>query len=308
MELRVLKYFLTAVQEGSITNAAKSLHLTQPTLSRQLIELEEELGVTLFKRGGRQLTLTDDGMLLKQRASELLSLAEKTKREFTEQKELVGGMISIGSVESTAMRLLPILLENFLKKYPRVQYDLYSGTGDDIKEKIDKGLIDVGFLTEPADIGEYEYYRLPMKDRWGVLMRKDDPLADRHFVTMDQIAGLPLILPWRDLLQKEIAGWGEGMKSPNVFATYHLLLSAVLMVERGMGYAICLDGAGAVRSDTDTCFVPLKPARVAGNLTIWRKNRIFNPATSLFIDFIKKESPSIQQSEKNKNTVDISLY
>lgn len=290
MELRVLKYFLTAVQEGSITSAAKSLHLTQPTLSRQLMELEAELGVTLFKRGGRQFTLTDDGLLLKQRAGELLSLAEKTKREFTEQKELVGGIIAIGSVESAAMRLLPVLLESFSKKYPRVQYDLYSGTGDDIKEKIDKGLIDVGFLTEPADIAEYDYFRLATKDLWGVLMRKDDPLAARRSVTMEQIAGLPLILPWRDLLQKEIASWGEGMKSPNVFATYHLLLGAVLMVERGMGYALCLDGAGAVRSGTATCFVPLKPARTVGNLAIWRKNRIFNPATSLFIEYIQNEN------------------
>lgn len=287
MEIRVLRYFLAVAQEGNISKAAELLHITQPTLSRQMMNLEEELGVILFQRGKQQILLTENGILFQQRAKEIVLLADKTQREFVTQKNKVSGVISIGCVESTAMKFLPELLEEFSRKYPMVQYDLYSGYGDDIKEKIDRGLLDIGILIEPVEISKYEYMHLPQSDRWGLFMKKDMPLAGKPSIRIQDMVGLPLIFPKRELLQTEVAKWVDDFDRLHIVATYNLLHSAVFMVERGMGYALCLDGASDTGVSADTCFVAFEPERRTRNLLIWKRNRGFNPATALFVEFVK---------------------
>lgn len=205
MDVRVLRYFLTVAKVGNITNAAEILHITQPTLSRQLMDLEEELGTSLFTRGKRQITLTDSGLLFQQRAKEIVSLLEKTERDLAEQKDLVGGVVSIGCVESTVSRALPELLEEFSNRHPKVQYELYSADGDDIREKLDRGNIDIGILLEPIEAAKYDYIRLPYQEQWGILMRRDDPLAQKTSIGIQDILTLPLILPRRTIVQNEIA-------------------------------------------------------------------------------------------------------
>ena len=197
MEFRALKYFLTVAQEENITKAAQILHVTQPTLSRQMMNLEEELGVALFQRGRYQTVLTEEGVIFRQRAQEIVSLVEKTGREFSDQKDEVAGVLSVGSAESKAMWMLPEFLEEFSRRYPRVQFDMCSGCSDDVRDKVDRGLLDVGILTEPYEIARYEHIRFPQKDRWGLLMRRDDALASREGIRMEEMRDLPLIVPKR---------------------------------------------------------------------------------------------------------------
>ncbi len=197
MEIRVLRYFLTVVREESITKAAEVLHITQPTLSRQLAQMEEEIGVRLFDRGTRKIRLTNEGLLLRRRAEEILQLVDKTEKELVEQEEQVEGKISIGCGEVASVQMLPDLIRNFHQKYPLVTFDLFTATADLVKEQMDKGLLDLGLLLEPIEMGKYEFIRLNMKERWVVLMPPDDPLAGKKYVKADELAELPLILPRR---------------------------------------------------------------------------------------------------------------
>ena len=196
MELRVLKYFLAVAREENITKAAALLHLTQPTLSRQLIQLEEELGVQLFHRSRYRIVLTDDGMLLRRRAQELVDLAEKTAREFR-QKDQPRGEISIGSGDLEGMRLLAGMLASYQKRYPEVTYQISSGNADHTKEQIEGGTLDLGLLLEPVDISKYDFIRMPVKERWGVLIHEDEPLARKEAVTPEDLADVPLLLTHR---------------------------------------------------------------------------------------------------------------
>lgn len=287
MDLRVLNYFLTIAKEGNITHAAELLHITQPTLSRQLRDLEDELGVSLFIRGNRQITLTDAGMLFQQRAEELVTLLEKTRRDLSEQRDLVGGTVSIGCVESSVSRVLPQVLTGFAQQHPMVQYDLFSANGDDIKEKLDRGEIDLGILLEPVEAAKYDYLRLPIYETWGIVARQEDPIAQQNTVTLEDVLHLPLILPRRTIVQDEITSWfGDAGNNLHVFATHNLLTNSLLLVEAGLGYPICVEGAYTIRPSAGLCFCPITPRRTAGHVLAWKKNRIFPSAISLFIDYI----------------------
>jgi len=288
MDIRVLRYFLTVAKEGNITKAAEVLHVTQPTLSRQLMELEEEMGVRLFNRGKRQITLTDSGILFQQRIKEIILLLDKTERDLSEKDDLVSGVVSIGCGETIASAMLPEIIANFSAQYPIVQYELYSADGDDIREKLDRGDIDIGILLEPIEAAKYDYIRLPYQEVWGILMRWDDPLAERDSVSVEDILDLPLIPPRRTIMQSEIANWfGVEIERLNIIASHNLLTNASLLVERGLGYAICVCGAYTIRSNDRTIFVPFAPERTTGHVLAWKKNRVFTTATSLFIDLIK---------------------
>lgn len=289
MELRVLRYFLTVAQEGNITKAAEILHITQPTLSRQLAQLEEELGIRLFIRGKKQITLTEEGFLLQMRAQEIVGLVDKTESEFTNCQAKVGGIVSIGCVESIGTLILPELLSSFARNYPNVKFDIYNGYGDDIKDKIDKGLVDIGFVLEPIETSKYSFIRLNQREVWGVLMRRDDILASKKFISLEDIKTFSLIIPRRSAVKNEIENWfSEVTDEINIFATYNLLSNVTLLVEKGLGYAVCLQGALSLRDNTETCFVPLIPERSTQSVLIWKKNYIFNSATSLFINMAKR--------------------
>lgn len=285
MELRVLNYFLTVAREENITRAAQLLHVTQPTLSRQLMQLEEELGVQLFHRGKHSVSLTEDGMLLRRRAQELVSLSEKTKLELQHKEEMPSGEISIGCGESKSMSLLSEKMVSFRQKYPLVQFSIYSAIADDIKERIEKGLLDMGLLVEPVDISKYEFIRLPVKERWGVLVREDSPLAQKDCVTPEDLLDVPLLMVQREQVKNELANWfGETYDQLEIAAVYNLIVNAAFMVERGLGVAICFD-LGAVFENLR--FIPLLPRMETGSVLVWKKNQMLSAAQTLFIQHVR---------------------
>lgn len=284
MELRVLRYFLAVAREGNMTKAADILHITQPTLSRQIIDLENELGTALFVRGKRSIALTDDGLLFYQRAQEIVELADKTEREFVERHDLINGVISIGCVETMGSRLLADLITEYHKKYPQVKFDLYNGYSDDIKDRIDKGLLDLGLLMVPVEISKYDFMRLDITDTWGVLVPSDDPIAKKETVALDEIIDKPLIVPKRSAVHSEVVNWfGISADRLNIVATHTLLSNTVLLVERGMGYALTLNGSLSICSSKKIKFIPLHPQRTTESVFVWKKHHLFNPASSLFI-------------------------
>lgn len=287
VELRTLRYFLAAAQEGNITRAADILHITQPTLSRQIMELERELGTTLMLRGKNGLTLTDDGLFFRQRAGEIVELADRLEQNFTERKSDVSGLIAIGASESVGSRLFARLIKRFSDKYPLIQFHLYNEMADNIRDRLEKGLVDVGLLLEPVDTSRYDFVRLSQKETWGILMRDDHPLAERKTIAPDEIAEYPLILPLRERVRNEILNWmRKEEKDLTIPLSYTLLSNAALMVEAGLGCAFCLDGALAIHSSPHLSFVPISPEHTTRSVLVWKKNQMFSPATALFIQEI----------------------
>lgn len=285
MELRILKYFLMVAREENITKAAQLLHITQPTLSRQLMQLEEELGVKLFHRSKHSIILTEEGMLLKRRAHELVSLSDKTVQELSHKDEVVSGEIAIGCGETKSMSSLSEQIVSFRTQYPLVQFNIYSANADDIKERIEKGILDMGLLCEPVDIGKYEFIRMPLKEKWGIIVPKDSPLAEKEYVTPEDLAGVPLMLSGRETVKNELANWfGEYYDQLHIAATYNLIVNAATMVKCNAGVALCFD-LGIVYEDL--CFVPLSPTLETGSVLVWKKNQSFSSTTTRFIKYIK---------------------
>ena len=287
MELRTLRYFLAAAQEENITRAADILHVTQPTLSRQIMDLEKELGTTLMLRGKNGLTLTDNGLLFRQRAEEIVELAARLEQVFVERNADVSGLIAIGASEAVGSRLFAKLIRQFSERYPLVQFHLYNEMADNIKDRLDKGLVDVGLLLEPVDTAKYDFVRLSQKETWGILMRDDHPLSHRESILPEEIAAYPLILPLRERVRAEILNWlKREEKDLYIPLSYTLLSNAALLVEEGLGCAFCLDGALAIHSSPHLRFIPIYPEHTTRSVLIWKKNHLFSPATSLFIQEI----------------------
>lgn len=288
MEIRVLRYFLTAAREQSITKAADVLHITQPTLSRQLAQMEDEIGVKLFDRGTRKITLTNEGILLRRRAEEILQLVDKTEKELTEQDEQVEGKITIGCGEIASVQLLPELFESFHKKYPLVTFDIYTATADNVTEQMDKGLIDVGLLLEPIDIEKYDFIRLDIKERWVVVMRPDSPLAEKEFITAKDLSELPLIMPRRLKVQSELASWfGDYYDSLNVLFTSNLNTNGAVMVNGGLAYSIVIEGAMSFWDQSKITYRPLYPSLTATSVLAWKRGQPFSLASTKFIEHVK---------------------
>ena len=291
MELRVLRYFLAVAREESISEAANFLHITQPTLSRQIMELEEELGTKLLNRGRRnqKITLTDEGMLLRRRAEEMIELADRTEVEFARRDELISGEIHIGAGETDAMRLLTRAAKTLHTLYPHIRYHLYSGNAEYVTEQLDRGLLDFGILVEPADVHKYDYIRLPATDIWGVLLRRDHPLAARDAIQPADLQNLPLIISRQTMVQNELAGWlGSSFDTLHVVATYNLLYNASLMVEEGLGCALCLDKIINTTGDSRLCFRPLAPKLTVGLDVVWKKHQVFPKAAELFLQKLRE--------------------
>lgn len=288
MEIRVLRYFLTVVREESITKASEVLHITQPTLSRQLSQMEEEVGVKLFNRGSRKITLTNEGILLRRRAEEILQLVDKTEKELIEQDEQIEGKISIGCGEIASVQLLPGLFQEFREKYPRISFDLFTATADTVKEQMDKGLIDVGLLLEPIDMEKYDFIRLDMKERWVALMKPDDPLAQKEAVTAKDLSSLPLILPRRMNVQSELASWfGDYYEKLNVVFTSNLSTNSAIMVNNGLAYSLVIEGAVPFWDQSKITYRPLSPSLTATSVLAWKRGQPFSAAVTKFIDYMK---------------------
>ena len=293
MEIRVLRYFLTIAREGSITNAANFLHVTQPTLSRQIRDLEEELGQKLFTRSSHHMTLTAEGMILRKRAEEIVSMVDKTEAEFNSMENVVSGDIYIGGGETDAMKLVAQIACELRMNYPGIHYHLYSGNSEDVTERLDKGLLDFGILIQPADISKYDYINIPAKDTWGVAMRRDSPLAVKEVIRKEDLLNVPLICS-RQVISGERRGnefvewFGEDFEKLDIVTTFNLVYNAAIMVEAGVGYAVTIDKIANTTGNSNLCFRPLEPRLDSGLDIIWKKYQVFSSAAELFLNKLRE--------------------
>lgn len=290
MDIRVLRYFLAIAREESISGAAQELHMTQPPLSRAMADLEEEIGKQLFIRGNRKITLTEDGLLLRKRAAEIIELVEKTENELSSTgQEHISGDIHIGGGETDAMRMVARVATELQRNYPDIKYHLHSGNADDVAERLDKGLLDFGIMIEPADIRKYDYMPLPAKDTWGVLMRKDSPLASLNVITPDDLQGIPLLTSRQSSVSNVLSGWMKrDSQQLHIVGTYNLIYNASLMVEEGLGSALTLDKLINTTGNSNLTFRSLSPALKVGLNMVWKKYPFFTKASEKFLQCLQE--------------------
>lgn len=289
MEIRELRYFLAVAKEQSISKAAEYLFIAQPSLSKQMQNLEKEIGAQLFIRGSRKITLTETGEFLKKRAEEILDLYNKTSAELHAPISEVSGDIYIGGGESYAVDTVAKAAKVLQSKHPNIKFHFFSGDTEEIMTRLDKGLIDFGILVEPADLTRYEYLRLPQKDTWGVLMRKDSPLAEKEFITPEDLHNVPLIRSKQTMAKNELFEWfKKDTDKLNIVATYNLLYNASLLVKEKLGYAIGLEKIINTTGDSELCFRPLKPKLETTLAVAWKKYQVFSKASEEFLSQLKK--------------------
>lgn len=290
MELRVLKYFLAVAREENITAAAEKLHITQPTLSKQLMDLENELGKKLFIRGKRKITLTEEGIFLRKRAGEIVELANKTEAEIKMQDDIVGGEIYIGGGETEAMHFIAGIIKKLNLKYPQIRFHMFSGNGEDVEERLDKGLIDFGVFVGLTDLKKYDYLKLKTFDTWGLLMRKDCHLAKKESVTPKDIDKIPLLCSRQALIQNELAGWlGYSFERLNIVGTYNLIFNASVMVDEGICCALAINGLINTTGDSNLCFRPLEPEIKADTIIAWKRHPAFSKSAEIFLKYLQDE-------------------
>lgn len=287
MELRVLQYFLAVAREQNISSAAESLHLSQPTLSTQLKALEQELGKQLLIRktkGSRKVLLTEEGMLLRKRAEEILELVRMTESEISLSNEVVAGDVYIGTGESDMIRIFAKAAKNIHKKHPDIHYHILSGNAAFVQDYLDRGLIDFGVVYSPVDPNVYSCVKVPVRDTWGVLMRKDSPLAEKDSIQPQDLQNEPLIISAQKTDAWPMSDWfGQDMSRLNVVATYNLVFNASLLVEEGLGYAVCFDKLINVSGNSSLCFRPLSPKMEAQASIIWKRYQVFSKAADCFL-------------------------
>lgn len=299
MELRVLQYFVAVAKEQNISSAAKSLHLSQPTLSRQLKDLENELGKQLMIRGSRNITLTEEGLLLRKRAEEILDLVGRTEKEITRSDETVSGDIYIGTGETDGVRQIAKTAKQLQSKYPNIHLHIVSGDALDVCERLDNGLFDFGILLGDMDKLKYHYLTLPTKDTWGVLMRRDSPLAQKESIVPEDLWDKPLILSRQSENKSGLYRWLQ--KEPSrlhTVATYNLIYNASLMVDEGMGYAFTLDKL-INTTESNLCFRPLKPQLMLEMNLVWKKSQVFSKAAELFLQALKDSLFSLSERSES---------
>lgn len=289
-----MRYFLTVAREGNITKAADVLHVTQPTLSRQLKDLEQELGKKLFIRSSHSIILTDEGMLLRNRAEEIVNMVDKLEAEFSSMEETIGGDIYIGGGETEAMKHIARVAKDVQVRYSNIRYHLYSGNEEDITERLDKGLLDFGILIQPADISKYNYLNIPAKDVWGVVMRRDSSLALKESIQAADLLNAPLICSRQAMKQtfskNEFSDWfGEDFHKLNIVTTYNLAYNAAIMVEEGIGYAITLYKIVNTSTNSNLCFRPLQPRLESGLNIVWKKHHVLSAAADAFLKELQGE-------------------
>ena len=283
MELRVLGYFLAVAREENFTRAAQQLHVTQPTLSRQIADLEEELGVKLFVRSNHNIILTEDGMILKRRAQEILSLADKTKRDFLQKDETLSGTVSIGSGEFRSTEYLARIIAGFRRKYPHVTYEIYSGNAQNIRDYIERGLLDIGLMSEPIDMRKYNFVNMPHREQWGVFVPEESPLAGKMNIRPEDLAGMSVVTATGDFNQSRIGKWlGEYKDRVEIAATANLPYNEAVLAKERIGVMLSIN---LNCSYENLCFIPLEPALEISTALGWKKEQVFSPATTAFIDF-----------------------
>ena len=303
MKIRVLHYFLAVAREGNMSAAAAALHVTQPTLSRQLAELEAELGVRLFVRRSHGVALTADGQRLRSRAEEILALLEKTRSEFAAHGKALAGDVHIGCGETREIRHLAAAMQQVQQAHPGVRFHIHSGNSDDVTARLDQGLLDFCVLIEPADLSKYDSMRLPGKDVWGVITPGDSALAALPHITRADLLGQPLIVSRqamrRGAAPNALAGWfGEDFERLHIAATYNLAYNAAVMARCGLGHVVGLDGLADTREGSGLCFRLLEPRLESWLSVVWKKSRLFSPAAEAFFHALRAELGGGDMSER----------
>ena len=287
MEIRVLRYFLEIAREENMTRAAQRLHVSQPALSKQMKDLEEELGRKLFRRGSASIHLTDEGMLLRKRAEDILAMVDKTAEEFANLDEVTGGEVYIGCAESFQIRYLAEIIKGFRERYPLLKYHILSGDTAQVTARLDRGLLDFAVIVEPPNLQKYNYIELPIADTWGVVMRKDHPLAEKSFVTVDDLSGLPLLSSPQSL-EADFPRWcGEKLDKLNIVGTVNLFYNGTVFVRTGDCLLLTFEHLADTGRDSELCFRPLEPALASKMYIIWKKYQVFTPIAELLLDEIK---------------------
>ncbi len=300
MDIRVLQYFVTIAREGNFSAAAEKLHMTQPPLSRMIKDLEDELGKKLLIRGNRKITLTDEGIILRKRAEEMIEFMEKTKSEISSLNKDISGDIYIGGAETDGIRFIAKIIKKLCTEYPNIHYHFFSGHAEEITDKLDNGLFDFGIFIEPADMRNYDFIKLPVTDVWGLLMRKDDPLAEKETIKPSDLKKLPLIISNQAMVENEISGWsGKRYNKLNIIATYNLLYNAALMAEENIGYVVCIDKIAKTNQYDILCFRPFEPELRVGINIGWKKHQIFSKAAEKFISSLQQYITENKQDSKN---------
>ena len=299
MEIRILKYFLTVAEEENITKAARRLHMTQPALSRQMQELEEELGKKLFVRTNKKTYLTEDGLYLKQRAGEILSLVEKTEAELRSASEEISGQIHFGAGETDVMGTFARVFRRLREQHPKIRMNLFSGNADDILEKLEAGILDFGLVFGTAFSDQYHCLPVPLTNARGILMRKDSPWAACDRITPELLRQMPLIMSSRTSYnQSFLSRWcGEDPRELNIVATYNLIYNAVFLVEAGIGNALCLENLVSTPEGGDLCFCPLDPPSHATLMLVWKRGRQLSKASAVFLEEVKQELEAIRTEQ-----------
>lgn len=302
MEIRVLRYFLEAAREESITRAAERLHISQPTLSKQLKDLEEELGQKLFTRTNYSIHITEAGMLLRKRAEDILDMVDKTASEFQSLDTDIGGDIHIGCAESDGIKYLAKCLNTLHEVNPGIRYHLHSGNTEDITERLDKGILDFAVIVQNVDLSKYNYLKLPCSDIWGIIMRQDSPLADKKAVQVEDLLDLPLICSRQGMAVDYPKFFGEKVDSLNVVATFNLVYNAAILVREGLGYAFSFDKLVDTSPGSGLCFRPLSPALETDMYVIWKKYQMFSPAAKLLLEEMKEQFSKSENFINNNQT------
>lgn len=288
IEFRLFRYFLAVAREENITKAANVLHITQPTLSRQLAQLENDLNVKLFVRGKKNIVLTNEGMLFRRRAEEIMELVDKTQKELLEQEGMIDGTITIGHGELYAVDILARIIKNFKRKYPLINFNLYTASGEHVKERLDRGLVDIGIFLEPINKEKYEFIHMPIKERWVIVMRADDRLAEKKFITMEDLKKLPLILPSRADVRSEIANYfGDSFADLKIAFTSNLSTNSSIMVKHGLGYSLVIEGSVPFIDNINICYRPLYPELTTSSFIAWKRYQPFSLAVEKFIEYTK---------------------
>lgn len=287
MNIRVLRYFIEIVREGNISSAAHRLHISQPALSRQIMELETTLGVTLFERGHRQIKLTQEGYYLYERAQEITALVDKTTYHL-QSNSVVSGTLDIGAGESSALMPLMDVLAQILRYYPEVRVNLTSGDSTAIRQQVGQGSLEFGVVMGHENLLNYNSLTLPAQNRWGILMRRTEPLAAKPVITPGDLLGLSLLTSVQSRVQDTFRDWaGDLINQYNFVGNYNLLYNAELLVKAGAGMALAYDGIANVY-DQDLVFRPLAPALTDANILIWNKDHQLPNVAQLFLKLLRE--------------------
>ncbi|MCI2062858.1 MAG: LysR family transcriptional regulator [Eubacteriaceae bacterium] len=288
MEIYVLRNFLEIAREGSITAAAGTLHISQSTLSMQIKSLENELGKKLFTRHSRSVSLTDEGMVLRKRAEDILNMVDKTAAEFREMNIIRGGDIRIGCAESYLIKHLAHAISDFRRDYPLLRFHITSGGTEQVLERLDHGILDLAVIVEPPHLERYNYLEIPGEDTWGIVVRRDHPLAARHSVTVSDLKGEDLIISEQSL-KADLPRWcGEKVDELRFAGYTNLAYNGSVFAREGLGVLLAFEHLIECGADSELCFVPLSPRLTNKIFIVWKKYQIFTPIADLFTESLIK--------------------